>query len=248
MHLRRWKALWSPCQGGNGGRALTVRICVSIMPYSIEHALKLIEEAENQRADLIEVRLDLIKEHEKLGDIANSARTPLIATNRPKWCSGKFSGSEMERKKVLLDACQSGFEYVDFEIDAEWLNKALEELNETDAKTILSFHDFEKTPEIAELRKILESELSKGADICKIVTTARSLHDNLTILDFLLEERKKAKIVCFAMGPQGKPSRLLSPIFGGYFTIAALSQGAETAPGQMTVQEMKTAYKALGVL
>lgn len=218
------------------------------MPHSVEHALKLVEEAEKQRADLIEVRLDLISEREKLGDIADSTRIPLIATNRPTWCGGKFAGSEEERKNSLLDACRSGFEYVDFEIDASWLNEALGSLRGIGVKTILSFHDFEKTPEAAELRKILESELSKGADLCKIVTTARSLHDNLTLLNFLLEESGKAKIVCFAMGAQGKPSRLLSPIFGGYFTIAALDRGAETAPGQMTLQEMKTAYKALGVL
>lgn len=218
------------------------------MPQNIGHALELINEAENQQANLIEVRLDLIKECEKLRDIANSTRTPLIATNRPTWCGGKFTGSEAERKNILLNAHQSGFEYVDVEIDVSWLNEALKELRETGAKTIVSFHDFEKTPEMAELQKILESEISKGANVCKIVTMARSLRDNLTLLSFLSEESERAKIVCFAMGPHGKPSRLLSPIFGGYFTIASLNKGVETAPGQMTLREMRTAYKALGAL
>jgi 3-dehydroquinate dehydratase len=50
------------------------------------------------------------------------------------------------------------------------------------------------------------------------------------------------------MGPLGKPSRLLAPLFGGFFTIASLERGGETAPGQMTIQELQNAYKALGAV
>ncbi|MCK5563398.1 type I 3-dehydroquinate dehydratase, partial [Candidatus Bathyarchaeota archaeon] len=54
------------------------------------------------------------------------------------------------------------------------------------------------------------------------------------------------KIVCFAMGEAGKVSRLLSPLFGGYFTFASLDRGNETAAGQLAIQEMITAYELLG--
>jgi 3-dehydroquinate dehydratase len=49
------------------------------------------------------------------------------------------------------------------------------------------------------------------------------------------------------MGELGKVSRFLSPLFGGYFTFASLERGGETAAGQMTIQEMKTTYKLLGL-
>ena len=48
------------------------------------------------------------------------------------------------------------------------------------------------------------------------------------------------------MGEQGKVSRLLSPMFGAFFTFASLDQGNETAAGQMTIQEMRAAYDLLG--
>jgi 3-dehydroquinate dehydratase len=48
------------------------------------------------------------------------------------------------------------------------------------------------------------------------------------------------------MGELGKVSRLLSPLFGGFFTFASLERGNETASGQMTIQEMKAAYELLG--
>jgi 3-dehydroquinate dehydratase len=49
------------------------------------------------------------------------------------------------------------------------------------------------------------------------------------------------------MGELGKISRLLSPVFGAFFTFASLEHGSETASGQMTIQEMKTAYELLGL-
>jgi 3-dehydroquinate dehydratase type I len=227
---------------------LTVKICVSIMPKNLTEALKLIEGCERHGADFIEVRLDCLTNFKGLSEIAGCTETPLIATIRPSKCSGKFSGKEEERMKILLDAVSSGFEYADVELDFSGLKIVVENLRALGVKPILSFHNFEKTPKSGELRRILEGEIEAGADVCKIVTTAQSLQDNLTLLQFLYDEGGKAKIVCFAMGPLGKPSRLLSPIYGGYFTIASLERGMETAAGQMTIEEMKAAYKALGVM
>ncbi|MEM3703126.1 MAG: type I 3-dehydroquinate dehydratase [Candidatus Bathyarchaeia archaeon] len=224
-----------------------MRICVSIMPKSLDEALKLIEKSEKHRVDFIEVRLDGIGNFKGLRDITGCTETPLIATIRTLACGGKFFGEEKERIKILLNAASSGFKYVDIELDSPSLNDAVKDLSTLGVKPIISFHDFEKTPGKIELQRILKSEIGKGADVCKIVTTAQSLQDNLILLQFLHEKSGKAKIVCFAMGVLGKLSRLLSPIYGGYFTIASLKRGIETAAGQMTIENMRAAYKALGV-
>jgi len=97
------------------------------------------------------------------------------------------------------------------------------------------------------LNKVLEEEIVWGADICKIVTTARHVEDNLVTLDFVSKASKKAKIVCFAMGELGKPSRLLSPVFGAFFTFASIDEKRKTAKGQLTIQEMRRAYEVLGL-
>jgi 3-dehydroquinate dehydratase type I len=227
---------------------LTVKICVSIMPKSLTEALKLIEKCEKYGADFIEVRLDCLTSFKGLKDVAGCTRTPLIATVRQSKCGRKFSGKEEERVKILLDVASKGFEYADVELNLSGLKIVVENLWALGVKPIISFHDFEKTPKSGELQRILKSEIEAGADVCKIVTTAQSLQDNLALLQFLYNEGGKAKIVCFAMGPLGKPSRLLSPIYGGYFTIASLERGMETAAGQITIEEMKAAYKALGVM
>ena len=226
---------------------MTIKVCVSVPPKTIPEAFDLIEKAETQHADLIEIRLDSLKKHCRLADLARSTKTPLIATNKSTENHGKFTGSEDERQRILLDAARNGFEYVDVDLSTPNMQKLIANLREVGAKPIVSFHDFKATPTLAQLDKVLEEEIAAGADVCKIVTTAKRVEDNIKILDFVSEASKKAQMVCFAMGELGKPSRLLSPVFGAFFTFASIDEKSKTAKGQLTIQEMRSAYEALGL-
>jgi 3-dehydroquinate dehydratase type I len=220
---------------------------VSILPKTATEALHLIEKAEDAHADLIEVRLDCFKDYGRLADVATHGKAPKIATCKLLSRHGKFSGTETEQQQLLLSAAKSGFDYVDVDLTQLKLNETVKELKRLGAKLIVSLHDFAETPSAAELGKVLEREIALGADMCKIVTTAKRIEDNLALLNFAATACGKAKIVCFAMGELGKVSRLLSPLFGGYFTFASLDRGSETATGQMTIQEMRDAYELLGL-
>lgn len=224
---------------------MTTKICVSIPPKEVEEALNLIQKAEKNHADFIEVRLDSLKQHRELADIAHSTDTPLIATNRSTKRRGNFSGSEQERKRILLDAARKDFNYVDVELSTSGLKEMVANLCEIGVKPVISFHNFDKTPPLPGLNKILKKEIEGGAYLCKIVTTAKVVEDNLTVLDFVSQASKKAKVICFSMGSLGKPSRILSPLFGAFFTIVALEKDRKTASGQLTYQQMRTIYNAL---
>ena len=226
---------------------MTQKICVSILPKTTEEALTLIELAEKANADLVEVRLDGLRDHGDLTDLAKHGNIQKIATNRLVSSLGGYEGTENEQKRILLSAAKKGFEYVDIEYSASNLKEFTTEVSENGAKPIVSFHDFQHSLELVELNTVLEQEIASGADVCKIVTTAKRIEDNLTLLNFTAAACNRANIVCFAMGDYGKISRLLSPLFGCFFTFAALESGGETAPGQMTIHEMRTAYKLLGL-
>jgi 3-dehydroquinate dehydratase type I len=221
---------------------LTARICVSILPKTVPEALQLIEKAEAAHPDFIEVRLDRLEDclenHLGLADLAAHGKTPKIATD-------KSSRPETEQRQMLLSAAKSGFEYADAELSTPQLEDLVKELKALGTKPIVSFHKFDGSSDISELNSVLEREISSGAAVCKIVVTAKRIEDNLTTLNFISAGSSKAKLVCFCIGPLGKISRLLSPLFGGFFTFASLEQGSETATGQMTIQEMKTAYALL---
>jgi 3-dehydroquinate dehydratase I len=226
---------------------VTLRICVSILPKNNAEALKLIEKAESAQADLIEVRLDYLEESRNLRDLAKSTKLPLIATNKLKAERGFFSGTETDRQQTLLNAAKNGFEYVDVDFLSFKRSETICKIKGLNAKPIVSYHKFDGVLTVSAMEKILDSQIASEASICKIVLTAKQIEDNLPILSFVSFASTKAKLVCFCMGEHGKTSRLLSPAFGAYFTFASLEQGSETASGQMSISEMRTAYSLLGI-
>ena len=226
---------------------MTARICVSILPKNNVEALNLIEKAENVQANLIEVRLDCLEIYRKLSDLSSSTKIPLIATNKLQNEKGCFPGTESERQQTLLNAAKNGFEYVDINLSNPNHKETISQIKQLGCKPIVSYHKFDGALNVSAMEKVLDEEIASGASICKIVTTAKQVEDNLPLLGFVSFASSKTKLVCFCMGEHGKISRLLSPLFGADFTFASLEQGNETATGQMSINEMRSAYALLGI-
>jgi len=221
------------------------RICVVITASNDAEAIDTIRRTRTLLPDLIEIRLDYMETPGDLGLIREATGVPLIATNRPSNQGGDSAGSEADRIAGLLQACESGFDYVDLEINTEAVGEIAKKVKSLGAKVIVSFHDFEATPEKELLEEILRDELSAGADICKIVGTSNTPGDNLTYLN-LLRENAGVEIVSFGMGEAGILSRVLSPLVGGAFTYASAETGRESAPGQLTISELREIYRIVG--
>ncbi|MGA2499487.1 MAG: type I 3-dehydroquinate dehydratase, partial [Tepidisphaeraceae bacterium] len=75
----------------------------------------------------------------------------------------------------------------------------------------------------------------------KIVWTARTIRDNLEAFE-LLQNRSKP-MIALCMGEAGLISRILAKKFGAFLTFAALETGAGTAPGQISIADMKKIYR-----
>jgi 3-dehydroquinate dehydratase type I len=226
---------------------VTARICVSILPTSNLEALTLVERAEKFKADFIEVRLDSLETSRNLYEIVRKTKIPLIASNKLRCENGNFSGTEKERQHTLINAAKNGFEYVDVNLLSPNYRETIETLKQLGIKPIVSYHNFDDALSVTQMEKILEQEIKSGAEVCKIATTAKKIEDNLSLLNFISAMSRGLKLVCFCMGENGKISRLLSPLFGAFFTFASIEQGSETAAGQMSIQEMRSAYSLLGV-
>jgi len=192
----------------------------------------------SKKPDLVEIRIDKLHERRSLEEVAKKKSFPIIATDR----SDRDQRSKLDQLSL---AAGLGFDIVDIETPAN--DAVVKQLKSQGAEVILSFHDHFRTPPREELSKILEAEKRLGGDICKVVTTARLLHDNLTILDFVEREGAKGRLVSFAMGKEGVPSRILSPLFGAEFTFAALDDEQRTAEGQLTIDELRSAWGTLGL-
>jgi 3-dehydroquinate dehydratase type I len=213
----------------------------------MSEALSLVEEAEKAQADLVEVRLDCLMGFKKLSDIVESTKIPLIATNKLQNEQGNFVGTEIERQQTLLNAAKNDFEYVDVDFSSPKHKETIDRLKSLGVKPIVSYHKFDGALSISEMERVLKQEIASGANVCKIITTAKQIGDNMVTLNFVFTMSSKTKLVCFCMGELGRISRLLSPVFGAFFTFASLKPGSETMNGQMTIQQMKAAYDLLGL-
>lgn len=200
----------------------------------------LIHRIAEKNPDIVEFRLDEVDEVRTVEALAEKKTFPAIATDR--------SDREPARAmKLLLSAIKAGFEYVDIELLSKEAKYHVKQAKSEGAEVLVSFHDKHRTATVEELKRILDSERELGADICKIVTTAVHPRDNLIILEFLHANTARSRIVSFAMGAIGKPSRVLSPLFGAEFTFAALDEDSRTAEGQLTVDNLRAVWNHLGI-
>ena len=213
------------------------RICASI----VDADLPSIKKAES-RVDLFEVRIDLVGSGWR--EVARCLKKPWIDCNRRAEEGGKWGGSERDRIKELLGALELGASIIDIELATPGIGRIVKEIKGR-AECLLSCHDFKGTPPLKKLKQIIESERDAGADICKVVTTARNFTDNLTVLQ-LIGEFPENRVIAFAMGAAGQISRLFCPLAGGYFTYSSIKKGRESADGQITVGELWKIYGMMG--
>ena len=110
--------------------------------------------------------------------------------------------------EVLEKAAAAGFHLVDVELQtAEALKKGqLDKLRSAGAALIVSYHDFDATKD---LDKIFERILPFQPEFVKVVSTAKHLSDNVTMMRFLERTRDLASVVGIVMGDQGIISRVL---------------------------------------
>lgn len=205
-----------------------------------ENIANLIERISMKKPDFVEFRLDRVRDLTSLKDIAQKKGFPAIATD-------KSNRDPAASKKLLSKAASAGFEYVDIDLASPLAKDTINQVKSHSAEVIASFHDFAKTPPASELNRVLDSQMKANGDICKIVTTARQPRDNLTLLSFVEERAAETRLVSFAMGSRGVPSRILSPLFGAEFTFAALTTEERTADGQLSIDNIRSVWQILGV-
>jgi len=212
------------------------RICVAITNNDIDAVNKVAP-----LTDLFEVRIDLIGEGWR--ELAGKLNKPWIACNRKKEEGGAWTGSESARIEECLKAIDLGASIVDIEFSTPDVYEIVKKIKGK-AECLLSYHNMEETPSLDDLKGIMDNQIDAGADICKVVATARSTADNITVMR-LIKEFPDIRVVSFAMGPVGQVSRILSPLVGGYYTYASIEPGKESAAGQLTVEELREIFGIL---
>lgn len=217
-------------------------LAVAFGPPTMAEALAQLPRLAADGADAVELRLDLFQEPFDLPRLlAACGSLPVVATLRPPDQGGRCPLPPEARLETLLRAAALGAAYVDLEWDAATPD-AVRAVRAAGARVIVSRHDLAGMP--AQLATGWWDTLAAtGADVVKLVGLAADARDCLPVFHALRRADRPA--IAIAMGEAGLPSRVLALREERcLLTYAALEDGGGTAPGQVTLRELRETYRA----
>ena len=231
--------------------SINIKLCVSIPvtmdtddDKSLVFTINKIDEALNKGVDIIECRFDYLNSFDNLDhylDILSRYQNRCIYTIRPENEGGKFSNDPEKRAEIIKKFIGRNPLFVDIEYKLISNNDFIADLIENEKTRILvSWHDFSHTPASDHLLEQVKN-MQIYSPFVKIVTTARSIDDSIRILSIYQSIDTHINLIAFAMGETGVISRVLCTLVGrAPFTYASF--GEALAPGQLSIDQMKSIY------
>ena len=226
------------------------KICLPLVAESDYELMAQAIELKKMKPDLIEWRVDYYEncgDKEKVLDTLSDLKhvldtIPLIYTLRTVREGGKANIDDEVRKDIIEHSIESGLvELVDIEMssDEEFVKEMRDITLANGTKIIMSYHNFDYTPEEDEIRRMLVKGQDLDGDIVKLAIMPKSKGDVITLMNAVHKTGSKLNIpvIAISMGEIGQITRIACRIMGTALTFAA-GIGA-SAPGQFAFKEMK---------
>lgn len=223
------------------------KICLPITGRNIAEIEQQSIQINQKNPDLVEWRVDFYQNHDlelPLQIIRQHIRdTPVIFTFRTQKEGGQQEITDQAYLSINEKAMMSGLiDFVDLELKLPAIirDPLIAKAKQQGIHTIISNHDFEKTPAREELiNRLKEAELI-GASVAKIAVTPKQAQDVLTLLSVTnkMNDMINIPLITMSMGGLGLVSRLTGEIFGSAVTFGTAGQAS--APGQLDSETLST--------
>lgn len=231
------------------------KICVPVMGRTEEEILRQINRMNtlqnNQMIDMVEIRADYFQGLESPDEIkrlmtavqCELSEKIALFTIRSEKEGGKRLSSELTDIDQInrLVISNKLADIVDVELaDGNPSKRELVELaHENAVKIIMSYHNFDATPEQEFMTGKLEAMKNMGADIIKIAVMPKSIHDVYRLMETALYTKEKLDVplVAISMGALGAITRISGALYGSGITFGTMEQAS--APGQIPVSDLK---------
>ncbi len=216
---------------------LPVNWIVSLTPAVASEPLVALAATPPQAA-VVELRADLFRSLNPALAM-DCSPVPILYTLRSTAEGGEGPVDPQQRRRLITAAHEAGAPLIDLELERDL--HLIEELGLAPERVVVSWHDPSQTPE--SLHAVAQRLLATRAAWVKLVPTATCLADLGRILviqrAFSHRRRGRRRLLAFAMGPIGVPSRYLAPLLGPELMFAAWSEDGAAAPGQLTAPAME---------
>lgn len=225
------------------------KICVPITSRTKQDIIEEIICIRSEEIDLIEWRVDFFDEVEKINSVLEVLEElvkvnsiPLLFTFRTKKEGGNKEVSieyYFQLNKAIAESKLINIIDIELHIGEAYTKNLIDISQKNGIFTIISNHDFEKTPSKEELVVRMKKMQDIGGDIAKIAVMPNSVSDVINLLDVTSEMSKELiiPIVTMSMSDKGLISRLVGESIGSSITFGTV--GKPSAPGQIPVKELK---------
>jgi 3-dehydroquinate dehydratase/shikimate dehydrogenase len=218
------------------------RICAVVAASAAGEMSKMVRSALKQTRT-VELRLDWLRSDAEralfLGWLGRGQpwNATFLATCRRREGGGKFAGDIDRELYWLIQAREAGCQWCDLEVETlrKLPGQSVREYP-VPPRVLLSIHDFDRTPD---LPRSISPPLRGGVDAVKIAAQALSIQDSVRLLRLA---RNSNNFVAVPMGETGLPARILALRQGSALAYAPVAEA--TAPGQVSLDEMKRLYRA----
>ena len=195
-------------------------------------------------ASIVELRLDLFPGIDVRAAIG-ACPLPVLVTLRSEAEGGRGPTEAVQRREILESARNAGAALIDLEYERD--RELIQVLGMAPEQVVLSWHDFSGTPD--DLADTAARMLESAARWVKLIPSVASLADLEIVLAlhqrFNTGVRQARRLLTFGMGTAGIASRYLAPLLGPPLSFAAWSEGAEAAPGQLTIAQTEAVISHL---
>jgi 3-dehydroquinate dehydratase/shikimate dehydrogenase len=211
-------------------------LCVPILVNDVAQAQRDVAQAIEAGADMVELRIDRHDDPRIAQDVISDFDAQFIVTCRAEREGGQSTLGDQQRVGLLaIIAPTDDTVYLDIELETIRRVGA----GVADNPIITSAHDFTGRP--ARLYNLIDEMNGSVGRVNKVAWMARSIRDNLEAFELLGQRQKPTIALC--MGEAGLISRVLARKFGAFLTFASLGGDDATAPGQVSVADMKRLYR-----
>jgi len=207
-------------------------VCIPIINFDdIEEQIEIINNS--NKVKYVELRIDFLEVLNLLDRIIPIINKQIILTNRTSREWWKFIWNSLESRNILSKYSKIWIKYVDFELcNLEEINTLKNNL--WDVWLIISYHDFEKTPKLEELKKILENMNKYSPDVYKIAVMPKNKKDIKIIddlRDYFIDKYFWKDFIFISMWELGIQTRIDIPKKWWFLTFGSLRDSS--APWQI---------------
>ncbi len=223
---------------------MKINYCLPIIKNSKDDVLEMISKHKHEY-DFFEVWIDYVDKIDTnfISQLSEELREKLIILFRRK--NLEPIQINLEKRLEIVSFLEDTDAMLDIDIAQK---EELEHIkdNNLKIKKIISYHNYEETPESKKLSEIIDTMDQHSPNIVKISTFCKTEKDAIRLLDLGLELRdKNIKHIILGMGEKSLLTRIFGTLYGNEMVFVPKTLDEQSAEGQLTKDDMEKVFSII---